>query len=129
MEDFYGEDLDYIHLKFGRMQKAYNFTDKFRSEHPNFVAEYEKHWEGDDTCQFKTPMDIAMYVDIFNIPVRFYFNYTDTPAKDITEVYSYLVNESGVYKFSKDDKGEWSITGLDGEKPVDKDYLVIKNGV
>lgn len=129
MEDFYGEDLDYIHIKFGQMRKCYNFTNKFMEQYPNFVAEYEKYWEGDDSCKFNTPMDIAVYVDTFNVPVRFYFNYTDTPVKDITEVYKYFIDESGVYEWSRNDKGEFVCHGLDGEKPVDKDYLVIKNGV
>lgn len=120
MEDFYGTDLDYIHLKFGRMQKCYNFTDKFRESHPNFCAEYEKYWNGEDGL-FKTPLDIAQYVDVCNVPVRFYYNYTDTPSKDITDVYEYILRE---FSFGTYHNGEY--VGLDGEKQEHKSYKVVR---
>lgn len=96
-EDFYGDDLDYIHIKFGRMQKAYNFTDKLIKSHPNFCNEYIKYWNGEKDCKFKTPLQIARYVDIYEVPVRFYFNYTDTPVEDITEVYEYFRGSMSLY--------------------------------
>lgn len=126
MIDFYGEDADYIHLKFGRMQKAYNFTDGFREKHPNFVAEYEKHWNNDETCRFKTPLEIAQYVDMYEVPVNFYFNFTDTPVKDITEVYEYLIREYSGISYETD--GSWRkeyTKGLDGEEDKSKSYMVI----
>lgn len=127
MIDYYGDDADYIHLKFGRMQKMYNFTNEFRTKYPNFCAEYEKHWKGDKTCRFNSPLEIAQYVDMYDIPVHFYFNYTDTPVEDMTEVYSYLVREySGISNepdgtFRKDYEH-----GLDGENGNQKAYKVIR---
>ena len=44
--------------------------------------------------KFKTPMDIALYVKEHNIPVGFYFNFTDTPAENVDEVIDYLEWES-----------------------------------
>lgn len=125
--DYYGTDEPYIHLKFGRMQKAYNFPDKFREKHPNFCMEYEKYWNGDETCRFHSPLEIAQYIDMYDIPVHLYFNFTDTPVKDMTEVYEYFIREySGI---SKDLDGgyrdDWR-KGLDGEEENQKEYSVFR---
>lgn len=87
--DYYGETDNFIHVKFGHMQKRYNFTDEFRKEYPEFSDEFIKYWL-DMGDKFKTPMDIALYVKEHNIPVGFYFNFTDTPADNVDEVIDYL---------------------------------------
>lgn len=127
-EDFYGDDLDYIHIKFGRMQKAYNFTDKLMESHPNFCNEYIKYWNNAKDAKFKTPLQIARYVDVYNVPVRFYFNYTDTPVTDITEVYEYFIRESVLYD-SGFENDKYFMRGFDGENlddVEDKLYKVVK---
>lgn len=127
MIDYYGTKDDYIHLKFGRMQKMYNFTDKFRKEYPNFCAEYDKHWCGDETCRFKSPLEIAQYVDMFNIPVHFYYNYTDTPSKSMEDVYEYLISEySGIaYEVDGTFRKDYQ-KSLDGQDPISKEYKVME---
>lgn len=125
--NYYGEDADYIHLKFGRMQKMYNFTDAFRNKYPNFCAEYQKHFNGDKTCRFNSPLEIAQYADMYDIPINFYFNYTDTPVKDITEVYEYFIREySGIgHELDGSLRKNWQ-QGLDGEEHNRKEYKVVR---
>jgi len=118
MINFYGNDADYIHLKFGEMHKCYNFTTEFRNKYPNFCAEYEKYWFGDESCCFQTPLHIAQYVDMYDVPIHFYFNYTDTPAKNICDVYRYLIRE---YTGTTD-----YFAGLDGGKCNIKTYKVVR---
>lgn len=124
--DFYGQDLDYIHLKFGDARKCYNFTEKFRQKHPNFCAEYEKYWECDKSCRFRSPLQIAQYVDMYNIPVKFYYNYTDTPSKSMADVYEYFIREySGIsYETDGSFRSDWK-HGLDGEEIIGKSYKVV----
>lgn len=128
MIDYYGTDADYIHLKWGDMRKAFNFTEEFKNKHPNFYKEYRKYWNDDPTCKFHTPLQIAQYVDMFNIPVRFYFNFTDTPVHNMTEMYEYFIREyTGDTKL--DDEGKYRENyndGMDGEKQVRNYYKVIK---
>lgn len=127
MSNFYGTDLDYIHIKFGNMRKAYNFTNEFREKYPNFCAEYELYWEGDEKCRFKSPLQIAQYVDMYNIPVKFYYNFTDTPSNDITDVYEYIIREYGgiTYEANGSFREDYK-HGLDGEVAVNKFYKVMK---
>lgn len=96
--DFYGNDLDCIHLKFGEMRKRYNFTSSFMSKYPNFCKEYQKYYYGNETGVFKNALSVVEYIDTFNIPVHLYFNSTDTPAKDMAEVYTYLIRENAPLK-------------------------------
>lgn len=123
--NYYGTDADYIHLKFGRMQKMYNFTNEFREKYPNFCAEYELFWNHDKKCRFHNPLEIAQYVDMFEVPVHFYYNYTDTPSKSMTDVYEYIIREySGISNevdgsFRKDYN-----KSLDGQESVNKEYKV-----
>jgi len=91
--DYYGKTDDYIHLKFGRMLKQYNFTKEFKERYPKFTDEFLKYWL-DMGDEFKVAMDVAEYVKKHKIPVNFYFNYTDTPAKDIDDVINYLIREN-----------------------------------
>jgi hypothetical protein len=112
--NYYGEDADYIHLKFGDARKMYHFTDAFRAKHPNFCAEYDKYWENDNTSKFRDALEIVSYVEHWGVPVRFYFNYTDTPAKDIKEVKEYLLREHVPHDFGTYSSGKY--TGWDGEE-------------
>lgn len=125
MIDYYGTEVNTIHLKWGDMLKCYNFTDKFRAKHPAFCAEYDKYWIGDKTCRFKTGLEIAQYVDMFRIPVKFYFNYTDKPVKKMAEVYEYFIREyAGI---TKEVDGSYRAdyqNGLDGEKKKYRAYRV-----
>lgn len=114
MSKWYGEEFDYIHMKFGDARKAYNFTDKFRALHPKFCEEYEKYWDQDPTCKFEDPLQLVNYVDMWNVPVHFYFNYTDTPAKSIEEVKQYLVRERMPRDYSTFVDGK--MFGWDGEE-------------
>lgn len=126
MQDFYGDEIDYIHLKFGDMRKAYNFTDEFRTKYPNFCEEYEKYWRNDATCRFKSPLEIAQYVDMFNVPVKFYYNFTDTPSENMADVYEYFIREYG--GISNEVDGSWRKdweNGLDGEEKSGEWYKVI----
>lgn len=92
--NYYGIEDNYIHLKFGRAMKMYNFTKEFIQEYPLFSKEYAKHFEGDKTSQFTNPFQIVRYVFENNIPVHFYYNFTDTPAKDKQEILNYLLEEN-----------------------------------
>lgn len=124
-DDYYGEDKDYIHLKFGEARKCYNFTDKLRNKYPEFCKEYELYWVGNKNCRFKAPLEIAQYVDMFDIPVTFYFNFTDTVAKNIGEVYSYFIREYGGISTEPDGtyRKDWQ-KSLDGQEPNPKRYEV-----
>lgn len=119
--DWYGTDADYIHLKFGRMQKCYNFTDAFRAKHTKFCVEYEKYWNNDSTGELNSPLKIAQYVDVFNIPVHFYYNFTDTPSKSMEDIYEYIIHECSFGQWTEDGQVSW-----DGEKAVRKEYKVTK---
>lgn len=123
--NYYGTDADYIHLKFGDMRKAYNFTPVFRENYPNFCAEYEMYWNHDTGCRFESPLQIAQYIDRFNVPVNLYFNYTDTPVNNIEEVYEYLIREYAGIARDRDGKYRDDYDkGLDGEEPSYKEYKV-----
>lgn len=124
--DFYGENFSYIHLKFGDARKMFFFTEELRAKHPNFCKEYEKYWDYDPTCRFNSPLEIAQYVDLFNIPVKFYFNFTDREPEDMAEVYSYFIREYiGITK-NEDGSYRSGFKGLDDEEPSGSDYKVIK---
>lgn len=115
MIDFYGEKSSYIHLKFGDMRKMYNFTPHFTKKHPKFCEEYLKYWNNDKTGKFENPLQIVNYVDYYNIPVRFYFNYTDTPAKNNKEVQDYLIRETMPKEYGSYDTTTRKMIGWDGE--------------
>lgn len=124
MIDYYGEEDNYIHIKFGRMQKMYNFPDAFREKYPNFCAEYDKYWNGEGG-RFKNMLDITQYIDEFGVPVNLYFNYTDEPVKDIAEVYEYIIRES-MGGISDMVDGKYVYHGLDGEEPRQVEYKVTR---
>ncbi|MDD4290604.1 MAG: hypothetical protein PHH83_05055 [Patescibacteria group bacterium] len=92
--DYYGDKDNYIHLKFGDARKMFNFTENFRKVYPLFTKEYEKYWNYDKKCQFKNPFQIVKYVFDNGIPVNFYYNFTDRPAKGEKEIMDYLVGEN-----------------------------------
>lgn len=78
--DYYGEDENYIHAKFGDLVKRYNFTEDFMEKYKEFADNYIKYWDGDETSIFKEPLDIVHYVIDNNIPVYAYLNYYDEPT-------------------------------------------------
>lgn len=91
--DYYGDTDSYIHLKFGDVQKKYNFTPELIEKYPAFTTDYQKYFNSSAISQFKNPFQIVRYVHDNGIPVHFYYNFTDTPAKDMREIMEYLVHE------------------------------------
>lgn len=91
MIDYYGDKDNYIHAKFGDLRKMYNFTDDFKKQYPNFANEYGKYWRGNPSV-FLQPQQIVEYVEKYNVPVNFYFNYTDEPAT-IDDMHEYFKRE------------------------------------
>lgn len=96
--DYYGETDNYIHLKFGDCRKAYNFTDDFIEKHSNFAKKYQRYFENGagagEFDDFKSPLTVVAHAFKKNIPVHFYYNFTDKPAKDYNEIIEYLVSEN-----------------------------------
>jgi hypothetical protein len=92
--DYYGNEADYIHLKFGDCRKNYNFTKEFIKEHELFAREYAKYFDDKTKSQFKNPFQIVHYAYKNEIPVHFYYNFTDTPATSEEEIMEYLVGEN-----------------------------------
>lgn len=78
--NYYGTDIDVIHLKFGHARKLYHFTAEFERAYPKFCEEYRKYWDGDSMSKFTNAYTIIKYIADFNIPVHLYFNYTDEPT-------------------------------------------------
>ena len=78
--NYYGETDNYIHLKFGDCVKMYNFTKDFMEKHPEFTARYQHYFEHGANKR--------------DIPVHFYYNFTDEPAKGYDEIIQYLVEEN-----------------------------------
>jgi hypothetical protein len=93
MIDYYGEKDNYIHLKFGRAQKRYNFTEEFMTQYPEFTAMFTNYFMKDDVTLEDTKGIINHAYDN-NIPVHFYYNFTDTPATSREEIISYLDREN-----------------------------------
>ena len=103
--DFYGDKDNYIHLKFGDARKHYFLTNEFAKEYPLFAKEYTKYFAYDETSQFKNPFQIVHYAYKNAIPVHFYFNFTDTPAKSENEIMEYLGRETAfISELSKSNK-------------------------
>lgn len=96
--NYYGDKDSYIHLKFGDARKMYNFTKEFIEKYPLFAREYQKYFEGssekDYNRAFNSPFGVVEYVYKNKIPVNFYYNFTDTPAKNKAEIIDYLVSEN-----------------------------------
>lgn len=99
--DYYGDQDNYIHLKFGDVRKCYNFTTEFKKEYPEFVREYTNYFK-QEKSKFKSPFAIVEYVYKNKIPLHFYFNFTDTPAKNKKQIIDYLVNENSFTPDLKD---------------------------
>jgi len=91
--DYYGEKDNYIHLKFGDARKMYFFTNEFMKEYPAFAREYKNYFENEKSA-FRTPFAVVDYAYKNKIPVHFYYNFTDTPAKNKKEIIDYLVREN-----------------------------------
>ena len=97
MIDYYGSTDNYIHLKFGDCIKAYNFTEEFRSQYPEFTQAYEQYWDGSRRA-FNNALQVISYIYNNDIPVHLYFNFTDTPVKDKEEAVAYFVSENNKEK-------------------------------
>ena len=80
--DYYGDNIDVIHLKWGNALKMYNFTDAFKEKYPVFVAEYLRYWDNPSNGmnRFHNAYTLLKYIKDFSIPVHLYFNFTDTPC-------------------------------------------------
>ena len=91
--DWYGEDYNYIHLKFGDCRKCYNFTEDFIEKYPDFAREYKSYFECEES-KLRTVFGVVEYVYKNKIPVHFYYNFTDTPVKNKKEIINYLVSEN-----------------------------------
>lgn len=101
--DYYGDSANVIHLKFGDTRKCYNFTPDFIEKYPVFTSEYAKYFSDNRASKFKNPFQVVAYVYRHKIPVHFYYNFTDTLAKNEKEIMAYLLREqSYIYE---DDKG------------------------
>lgn len=96
--DYYGDKDNYIHLKFGDCVKMYNFTNDFIKEYENFVERYVDYYDNGPSKTynkgFKNPFEVVAYVYKKNIPVHFYYNFTDTPAENYEDIINYLVGEN-----------------------------------
>jgi hypothetical protein len=95
--DYYGHTDNYIHLKFGDCVKAYNFTKKFIKEHSDFAEKYKRYFENGARAGlngFNSPFAVVAHAFKRNIPVHFYYNFTDKPATDYNEIIAYLVKEN-----------------------------------
>jgi len=91
--DFYGDKDNYIHLKFGDTRKKYNFTKEFIKKYQSFVREYQNYFNWENSV-FENPLQIVSYVYAKKLPLKFYYNFTDTPAKSLNEIMDYLVREN-----------------------------------
>ena len=115
---YYGDEDNYIHVKFGDLRKCYNFTKEFMERYPRFSEEFHKYWMCEESM-FSNPLEIANYIIRFDIPVYAYFNFTDTPGT-WEEVQDYLKDEymgnRKLYTFGKDDNGNYTYYSLDGDK-------------
>jgi len=92
--DYYGDEANYIHLKFGDARKMYNFTPEFIEKYPLFAREYASYFERDNVSQFKNPFQIVAYVYKNKIPVYFYYNFCDEPATNEKLIMKSLVDEN-----------------------------------
>lgn len=109
--DYYGDKDNYIHLKFGDCRKAYNFTKKFAQKYPDFVERYQRYFQNGPSGSFedfKSPFQVVAYVFQKNIPVHFYYNYTDEPATSYEDIIEYLVRENTAVF----DPNEWVQKGV-----------------
>ena len=99
--NYYGDNDNYIHLKFGDCIKAYNFTNEFMEKYPEFTERYKDYCNNGANKQasynktgFASAFEVVAYVFKKYIPVHFYYNFSDTPAKDYDEIIKYLVEEN-----------------------------------
>lgn len=86
-----------IRLKFGDMRKGYSFTEEFCEKYKHFTTEFAKYWEEKESY-FKNPFQILDYVLRYNIPVDFYFDFTDEYAKSYKQIREYLEFEGAFPK-------------------------------
>ncbi len=99
--NYYGTEDNYIHLKFGDARKCYNFTEQFKKDYPEFTARYVDYFDNGASKLnsslkkgFRSPYELVAYAFKKEIPVHFYYNYTDEPAKGYDDIIKYLVDEN-----------------------------------
>lgn len=80
----------------------YNFTPTFIKRYPDFSREYERYWNKQDS-NFKNPFQIVAWAYDNDIPVHFYYNFTDKPVNSKEEALNYLMDENS-YCYSLDRK-------------------------
>ena len=99
----YGEELNYIHAKFGRLRKRCNFTSQFIKEHPEFFKAYCSFWDNEDGAFGKADEDphivslrIADYLarQDWGMSVQPYYNFIDEKATSWKDVMNYIISES-----------------------------------
>lgn len=96
MKNYYSENENYIHLKFGDARKKYNFTSEFIKQNKKFCEEYIKYFN-EEVSKFENVFQIVFFAKNNEIPVDlFYYNYTDTPAEDYDEIIEYLLKENNI---------------------------------
>lgn len=93
--NYYGENDNYIHLKFGHARKCYNFTEDFIKLHKDFVEKYLAYWNGEETEDldnaFLNARDVVYGAEKEDLPPEFfYFNYTDESAESYREIYNWI---------------------------------------
>lgn len=91
--DYYGTKDNYIHLKFGDARKMCNFTSEFTREYKLFTEEFLKYFNNEPS-QFSNVFQVVNYVYNNEIPVHFYFNFTDEPAESREDIITYLLKEN-----------------------------------
>ncbi len=91
--DYYGDKDNYIHLKFEDCRKCYFFTNDFIGKYPAYASEFAKYFQGEKS-KFKSVFGVVAYTYKNKIPVHFYYNFTDLPAKSEKEIMEYLVKEN-----------------------------------
>ena len=91
--DYYGDKDNYIHLKFGQARKSYNFTEEFKKDYSEFAELYNDYWMKENVTSEDT-VKIVNHAYDNNIPVHFYFNFTDEPAESREEIINYIDREN-----------------------------------
>lgn len=73
---------------------------------------------------FNDPLEIVNYVEMYGLDIKFYFNMTDTPAKDFDDVRAYLnrehIADSYSYKREHNIPETTSFSGIDDEPRASK---------
>lgn len=88
---FDNEDVCVIHVKFGKMKKAYCGLNTLNDDY--FVENFKKYWL-DKESEFKSHWDVLKYVKEHNLPVIFFNNFTDEEISYEDTIRYFLLNEN-----------------------------------